>query len=47
MEFLDISLLSYSSIPERYRFKFGTDFKKRKGYEYQPPKREGGTFVIK
>ncbi|NUJ98201.1 peptidoglycan DD-metalloendopeptidase family protein [Candidatus Gracilibacteria bacterium] len=34
LEFLDLSYLSYSSLPEKYKFKFTKDYKERKGYEY-------------
>ncbi|MCH2188961.1 peptidoglycan DD-metalloendopeptidase family protein [Candidatus Gracilibacteria bacterium] len=34
LNFLDTSYISFNSLPERYQFKFYTDFKLRKGYEY-------------
>jgi len=34
LEFLDLSYLSYSTLPEKYKFKFTKDYKERKWYEY-------------
>lgn len=47
LEFLDISYLNYNSLPEKYSYKFLSDFKKRKWYEYKAPKSTGTTFYIK
>lgn len=35
LEFLDTSYLTFSEIPEKYKYKFYNDFKVRKWYEYQ------------
>lgn len=42
LEYLDISYLSYSSVPDRYSFKYFSDFKARKWYEYEQKKQTGG-----
>lgn len=34
LTFLDLSYLSYNKLPEKYEFKFVSDFRVRKGYEF-------------
>lgn len=47
LEFLDISHLSYSSLPEQYAFKFKSDFKNRKWYDYTVVDNSWNKFIIK
>lgn len=35
LEYLDTSFLQYASLPEKYNFKYLTDFKTRRGYDYK------------
>lgn len=37
LEYLNLSYLNYRSIPDKYEYKYKTDFRSRKGYEYTPP----------
>ena len=48
LKFLDLSYLSFWDLPEKYSFKFLTDFKERKGYDYsdQEKQRDWKTFTI-
>ncbi len=39
LRFLDISLLNYDNVPERYEFKYQEDFRKRKWYEFEATKK--------
>ena len=38
LEYLDISYLQYASLPEKYNFKYLTDFKTRRGYDFKSTK---------
>ncbi len=47
LEYLNLSLLSYSGLPARYEYKYKSDFKSRKGYEFKSTNSWGGNkFVI-
>ncbi len=35
LEYLNLSYLPYNSLPERYEYKYKSDFRSRKGYEYE------------
>ncbi|MCD5375104.1 peptidoglycan DD-metalloendopeptidase family protein [Candidatus Gracilibacteria bacterium] len=42
LEYLDTSYIAYNKLPEKYSFKYLSDFKIRKGYEYTGKKTTGG-----
>lgn len=47
LEYLDISYLSYTSLPDKYNFKYLNDFRTRRGYDFKAPEDTGrGTFRI-
>lgn len=48
LEFLDLSYAPFQSIPEKYEYKYKSDFKSRKGFEYQESKKNNssGSFKI-
>jgi len=46
LEFLDTSYLHYEDLPEKYKFKYLQDFKRRKGYEYDAPQNLDGKKVF-
>ncbi|USN59118.1 MAG: hypothetical protein H6767_03390 [Candidatus Peribacteria bacterium] len=45
LKYLDTSFLPYSSLPEKYKYKFLEDFKIRKGYEFEKPD-DGKVFFL-
>ncbi len=47
LEYLDISFLRFDDIPERYTYKYLTDFKYRKGYEYEQVQKNTGGRVFR
>ncbi len=48
LRFLDLSYLTYSKLPEKYQFKFASDFRSRKWYEHRSSEDEcaRGVFCI-
>jgi murein DD-endopeptidase MepM/ murein hydrolase activator NlpD len=46
LAYLDISFLAFNELAEKYKYKYGADFKLRKGYEYNA-KQTGGKKVFK
>lgn len=48
LEFLDLSYVPFQSLPEKYEYKYKSDFKSRKGFEYQESKKtqSSGSFRI-
>ncbi|NDK09481.1 peptidoglycan DD-metalloendopeptidase family protein [Candidatus Gracilibacteria bacterium] len=50
LNYLNLSYLSYKSLPSKYQFKYKSDFKSRKGFEYADTSKKqstsGSTFVI-
>jgi murein DD-endopeptidase MepM/ murein hydrolase activator NlpD len=48
MNYLNISYLDYNNVPSRYEFKYLSDFKARKGYDYQATvaSKKGNVFRI-
>ena len=47
LEHLDTSYLSYKTIPDKYKYKFSSDFKLRKGFSYEESLREDGKQIFK
>ncbi len=47
LEFVDTSYLAYNELPEKYKYKFWTDFKTRKGVEYTFSKSEQWKKIFK
>ena len=46
INFLDISILPFDFIPSKYEFKFYSDFKQRKWYEYKNKKKRSKLFSL-
>ncbi len=47
LDYLDISYLDYSDLSVQYQYKYQSDFRSRKGTEYEDKKVDGGTWVFK
>jgi len=46
LNFLDLSLFSFKTLPDKYRYKFYSDFRAKKWYEYQNRNENSKTFKL-
>jgi len=46
LNYLNLSLFSFDSLPEKYKYKFYSDFRSEKGYEYKNRKENSKSFKL-